>query len=66
MQDVVTGWYLVRDPIRDMLGGYKRKFTFVRINFKFRTWNEKSNSLHTMYWHTGEGAVLKVVVYDKI
>jgi hypothetical protein len=38
------------------------KLTFGRIDYKFRTSSEKNNSLYWIYWNTGYGADLKVVV----
>jgi hypothetical protein len=53
---------LVRDQIRDMLGGYVGKFTFGRINYKFRTSGERNTNQYTIYWNTGESVDLKDVV----
>ena len=46
-------WCLVRDQIRDMLGGYICKFKFGTINFIFRTSNEKNNTAYDALAHRG-------------
>jgi hypothetical protein len=38
------------------------KCTFGRTDNKFRTSREKNNILYRIYWNTGQGADLKVVV----
>jgi len=42
---------LVRDQIRNMLGGETGRITFGRIKYKYRTWINNNSSLCTIYWY---------------
>jgi hypothetical protein len=53
--------FLVRNQIRDILGGEIGKTTFERIKYKFRTCSNKITSVYGVLVHW-EGAEFKVVL----